>query len=136
MTRLSIGIGAAALAIAVLAIAAALAGHSPVDVVSVLFDGALGSPLAIRGTILKSIPLLLTGLCVVIAFRAGVWNIGAEGQFIVGAIAAWIASPYGTIASILAAAVAGALWSSIATAMRLWRNAPEVLTTIRGCGWR
>lgn len=130
MTRLSIGIGAAALAIAVLAIAAALAGHSPADVVGVLFDGALGSPLAIRGTILKSIPLLLTGLCVVIAFRAGVWNIGAEGQFIVGAIAAWMASPYGTIASILAAAVAGAVWSSIATAMRLWRNAPEVLTTI------
>lgn len=130
MTRLWIGIGAAALVIAVLAVAAALAGHSPVELVRVLFEGALGSSLAIRGTILKSIPLLLTGLCVVIAFRAGVWNIGAEGQFIAGAIAAWLASPYGTAASILAAALAGALWSSIATAMRLWRNAPEVLTTI------
>ncbi|HUP50726.1 MAG TPA: ABC transporter permease, partial [Thermoanaerobaculia bacterium] len=73
---------------------------------------------------------LLTGLCVAIAFRAGVWNIGAEGQFIVGAIAAWLASPYGITASIAAAAVAGAAWASIATAMRLWRNAPEVLTTI------
>ncbi|MGZ8866863.1 MAG: ABC transporter permease [Thermoanaerobaculia bacterium] len=130
MTRLWIGIGAALLAIVLLALAAALFGHSPVNVVTVLAEGAFGSPLALRGTILKSVPLLLTGLCVVVAFRAGVWNIGAEGQFTVGAIAAWMASPYGTIASILAAAFAGAVWSSIATVMRLWRNAPEVLTTI------
>jgi general nucleoside transport system permease protein len=130
VTRLWIGLGAALLAIVVLALAAALFGHSPVNVVAVLIEGALGSSLALRGTILKSIPLLLTGLCVVVAFRAGVWNIGAEGQFIVGAIAAWMASPYGTIASLVAAALAGAAWSSIATLMRLWRNAPEVLTTI------
>ena len=130
MNRLWIGIAAAALAIALLAMVAAFFGHAPLGVLRVLFDGALGSSLAIRGTILKSIPLLLTGLCVVVAFRGGVWNIGAEGQFIVGAIAAWIASPYGTLASIAGAAVAGALWSSIATVMRLWRSAPEVLTTI------
>ena len=130
MTRLWIGIAAAALAIGLLAMVAGLFGHAPFGVVRVLFEGAFGSSLAIRGTILKSIPLLLTGLCVVVAFRAGVWNIGAEGQFIAGAIAAWIVSPYGTIASIATAAVAGAAWSSIATVMRLWRNAPEVLTTI------
>jgi simple sugar transport system permease protein len=130
MTRLWIGIGAALLAIVLLALAAALFGHSPVHVVAVLAEGAFGSALALRGTILKSIPLLLTGLCVVVAFRAGVWNIGAEGQLIVGAIAAWMASPYGTVASICAAAFAGAVWSSIAMVMRLWRNAPEVLTTI------
>ncbi|HEX7832354.1 MAG TPA: ABC transporter permease, partial [Thermoanaerobaculia bacterium] len=69
-------------------------------------------------------------LSVAIAFRAGVWNIGAEGQFIVGAIAALLASRFGVVASLLAAMLAGAAWSSIATAMRLWRNAPEVLTTI------
>ena len=130
MTRLGIGGAAAALAIAFLALTAALAEHSPTAVLQILFDGSLGSSLALRGTIVKSIPLLLTGLCVVIAFRAGVWNIGAEGQFIIGAIAALLASPYGVIASIVAGAVAGAAWASIATAMRLWRNAPEVLTTI------
>ena len=85
---------------------------------------------AVEGTLLKSVPLLLTGLSVVIAFRAGAWNIGAEGQFIAGAIAALIASPFGNVAAILAAALAGAAWASIASLMRLWRNAPEVLTTI------
>jgi simple sugar transport system permease protein len=59
-----------------------------------------------------------------------VWNIGAEGQFIVGAIAGLLASRWGVVAALLASMLAGAAWASIATAMRLWRNAPEVLTTI------
>jgi general nucleoside transport system permease protein len=69
-------------------------------------------------------------LSVVIAFRAGVWNIGGEGQFIVGGLAALIVAPWGSLVALIAACVAGALWSSIASLMRLWRNAPEVLTTI------
>lgn len=105
-------------------------GHSPRELLSILITGSIGSRFALEGTLLKAVPLLLTGLSVAIAFRAGVWNIGAEGQFIVGAIAALLASRFGAIASLLAAMLAGALWSSIATVMRLWRNAPEVLTTI------
>ena len=128
--RLLIAAAAAALAIVALAGTAALFGHSPFAVLATLLDGSLGSALAMRATVLKAVPLLLTGLCVVVAFRAGVWNIGAEGQFVVGAMAAWMASNYGVVASIAAAAVAGAAWASIATVLRLWRNAPEVLTTI------
>lgn len=130
MRRLLIAASAAVLAIVALAAAAAIFGHSPFTVLATLAEGSVGSALAARATVLKSVPLLLTGLCVVIAFRAGVWNIGAEGQFITGAIAAWMASGYGVIASIAAAALAGAAWASIATVLRLWRNAPEVLTTI------
>lgn len=81
-------------------------------------------------TILKSVPLLLTGLAIVVAFRAGVWNIGGEGQFLVGALAAFVAARFGVVASLLAAALAGAAWASIASLLRWWRNAPEVLTTI------
>jgi simple sugar transport system permease protein len=76
------------------------------------------------------VPLLLTGLSVVLAFRAGVWNIGGEGQFIVGALGALLGARYGVVAALFAAAIGGALWASIASLMRLWRNAPEVLTTI------
>ncbi len=100
------------------------------DLIPILLRGSIGSTFALEGTLLKSVPLLLTGLSVVIAFRAGVWNIGGEGQFIAGALAAFVLSPLGLLASIAAAIVAGALWASIATALRLWRNAPEVLTTI------
>ena len=130
MRSLAIGASAAALAIAILALAALPFGHSPLEILSILATGSLGTSFAISATIGKSIPLLLTGLSVVIAFRAGVWNIGAEGQFIVGAVAAFLAAPFGTFASLTAATVAGAMWASIATAMRLWRGAPEVLSTI------
>jgi simple sugar transport system permease protein len=107
-----------------------LAGYSPLTVIATIMSGSIGSTFALRGTVLKAVPLLLTGLSVVVAFRAGAWNIGAEGQFIVGGLAAFVASPYGVVASLVAAAAAGALWASIATALRLWRGAPEVLTTI------
>jgi simple sugar transport system permease protein len=130
MSRLLVATSAALLAIALLALLAALFGHSPARVVSLLIEGSFGSVEAVRATIVKTVPLLLTGLCVVVAFRAGIWNIGAEGQFIAGAVAALVASPLGTVPALLAAAVAGAAWASIATALRLWRNAPEVLTTI------
>jgi simple sugar transport system permease protein len=128
--QLAVAAGAAVVAVLLLALAGAAFGHSPVALLSILAGGSVGSRFALEGTLLKSAPLLLTGLSVVIAFRAGIWNIGGEGQFIVGAIAAFIASPYGVIASLLAAMLAGAAWASIATALRLWRHAPEVLTTI------
>jgi simple sugar transport system permease protein len=114
----------AAVAIAMLILAAL--GASP----ALLFSGSVGSTFAIAGTLQKSVPLMLTGLGVAIAFRAGVWNIGGEGQFIAGALAALLAARFGVIASLFAAMLAGAAWASIATAMRVWRGAPEVLTTI------
>ena len=130
MKRFAIAVGAAAAAVLLLALAGAAFGHSPGELLSILVTGSIGSRFAIEGTLLKSVPLLLTGLSVALAFRAGVWNIGAEGQFIVGAMAGLLASRWGTVPALLASMLAGAAWASIATAMRLWRNAPEVLTTI------
>jgi len=121
---------AAFAAIVLLACSGLAFGHSPRDLFAILLTGSVGSTFALQGTLLKSVPLLLTGLSVVLAFRAGVWNIGGEGQFIVGALAALLASRFGLVPSLLAAMLAGAMWASIATLMRLWRNAPEVLTTI------
>ena len=130
MKSLAVAAGAALAAVLLLALAGAAFGHSPVELLSILASGSIGSKFALEGTLLKSVPLLLTGLSVALAFKAGIWNIGAEGQFIVGALAAFVASPYGVIASLLAAMLAGAAWASIASALRLWRHAPEVLTTI------
>ena len=130
MRRLAVAVLAAAAAVLLLAFSGALFGHSPWSLLSILASGSIGSRFALEGTLLKSIPLLLTGLSVVIAFRAGVWNIGGEGQFIVGGLAAIVAAPWGVLPSLAAAMLAGAAWASIASAMRLWRNAPEVLTTI------
>src|SRR5438067_10277253 len=130
LPKIAMAVLAAASSIALLSASALAFGHSPPELLSILIGGSVGSTFALQGTLLKSIPLLLTGLSVAIAFRAGVWNIGAEGQFITGALAAFVAAPYGVIAAACASLIAGALWASIASAMRLWRNAPEVLTTI------
>jgi len=130
MRRLLFGFAAAVLAVVLLALSGAAFGHSPLELLSILIGGSVGSRFALEGTLLKSVPLLLTGLSVAIAFRAGVWNIGGEGQFIVGALAGLLAARWGVAASLLASMLAGAAWASIATVMRLWRNAPEVLTTI------
>ena len=130
MRRLLFAVAAAAIAVLLLALSGAAFGHDPAELLGILVSGSVGSRFAFEGTLLKSVPLLLTGLSVAVAFRAGVWNIGAEGQFIVGALAGLLASRWGVAASLIAAMLAGAAWASIATAMRLWRNAPEVLTTI------
>jgi general nucleoside transport system permease protein len=130
MRQLLTAIAAAFVAVLLLALSGLAFGHSPSELLSILVSGSIGSRFALDATLLKSVPLLLTGLSVALAFRAGVWNIGGEGQFIVGAIAALVAARFGVVIAILASMLAGALWASLATAMRLWRNAPEVLTTI------
>lgn len=117
-------------AIAALAVCGIAFGRAPGELLSILASGSIGSSFALQGTLLKSVPLLLTGLSVAIAFRAGVWNIGGEGQFLAGAMGAFLGARYGMAAALIASILAGALWASIATTMRLWRNAPEVLTTI------
>src|SRR5438105_8836880 len=117
-------IAAVVIALALVAAAGALFGHSASDLLSILLGGSLDE------IVLKAIPLLLTGLTIVVAFRAGVWNIGGEGQFIVGALAAFVAARFGVGVALLASAVAGAAWASIASLLRWLRNAPEVLTTI------
>ncbi|HUJ15059.1 MAG TPA: ABC transporter permease [Thermoanaerobaculia bacterium] len=130
MKQIAIGALAAIAAVVLLALSGAAFGHAPGALLSTLVSGSIGSPFALRGTIIKSIPLLLTGLSVAIAFRAGVWNIGAEGQFIVGGLACFLGAPFGFVAALAASVLAGALWALAASLLRFWRNAPEVLTTI------
>src|ERR1043165_7929057 len=121
MTRAIVAIVAS---LALVAGIGALFGHAPGDLLSILLGGSLDE------TILKTVPLLLTGLTIVVAFKAGVWNIGGEGQFIAGALAAFVAARFGIVAALVASVLAGAAWASIASLLRWWRNAPEVLTTI------
>ena len=103
-----------------------------------LFSGSLGSWYALgSGTLVRATPLILTGLAVAIAFRAGVLNIGAEGQFLVGA-AAGAAIALGVHAPSLVVIVlalgggsaAGAAWASIAAVLRSRFRVLEVISTI------
>src|ERR1700736_470882 len=120
LPRIAIALAAALLSIALLAIVGLPFGHTPGELLSILISGSVGSTFALEGTLLKSVPLLLTGLSVAIAFRAGVWNIGGEGQFLAGALGAFLGARFGMAAALAASLLAGALWASIASAMRLW----------------
>jgi ABC-type uncharacterized transport system permease subunit len=100
--------------------------------------GAFGSRYAFfSATLVRAVPLILTGLAVAWAFSAGVFNIGVEGQFLVGASAATataLALPSGGALTLLAALVAGALtgaaWAGIAAWLRARFSVLEVISTI------
>src|SRR3989442_14022851 len=94
---------------------------------------ALGSPFAIEQTIIKAIPLMLTGLGVALAFTMGLWNIGAEGQLVAGALAAsWLAlaaslPTLGMLPGvILLGAAGGAAWAFIPAGLRGFIGVNEV----------
>jgi len=93
----------------------------------------------VLAALVRATPLLLCGLAVSLAFRAGVWNIGAEGQFYAGAVAAtWIgtrvapsAPPFVLVVLVpLAAAAAGAVWAGVPAWLRARFGVLEVITTI------
>jgi ABC-type uncharacterized transport system permease subunit len=127
------------LSLALLAGALHLAGYDAGRALGALWRGSLGSTNAfVSATLVRATPLLLAGLGVALAFRAGIWNIGAEGQLLAGAAAATALSLLaGDIPRILlvpgvlaAGGLAGTLWASIAELLRRRRGVLEVITTI------
>ena len=92
----------------------------------------------LQQTLIITTPLILTGLAVAFAFRAGLFNIGGNGQYIVGAIAAvWVGSSFSGMPSLLhivlaivAACAVGAFWAAIAGVLKAATGAHEVITTI------
>jgi general nucleoside transport system permease protein len=94
--------------------------------------------LNLQQTLIITTPLILTGLAVAFAFRAGLFNIGGQGQYIVGSIAAvWVGSEFAgmpgflhIVLAILAACLAGAFWAGIAGGLKATVGANEVVSTI------
>lgn len=105
---------------------------------SSMINAAVGNPLAISTTIVKAIPRLLAGLGIALALRAGLWNIGAEGQIYIGAIATTAVALYGpqlgfpftTLLALAAGVLAGGLWGAIPGVLRAWRGISEVITSL------
>ena len=122
----------------VIALILRLAGAAPVFFAQVLWAGAWGSVYNAGETLAQTVPLLLTGLAVALAFRCKLFNIGAEGQLLMGAIGATWAGTHGSVVPSIAllpfvlicGAAAGAAWSGIAGVLKLYRGVPEVLSTL------
>ena len=104
-----------------------IVGKNPVEVYLRLFGGTLGNSYGIGQVLFKSTPLIFTGLAVAFAFKAGLFNIGAEGQVIIGAFcSAVILLPL----SILAGFLGGAFWGGIAGYLKARFGSHEVINTI------
>lgn len=102
-----------------------------------LLDGAFLKERGLSETIVATTPYILAGLAVAFAFKGGLFNIGGEGQFVMGALsAAWIGAALPlppvihVIVALLAAAIGGGLWGSIAGFLKARTGAHEVITTI------
>ncbi len=115
-----------------------LVGRNPFEVFERFFSGTLGSTYGIGQVLFKATPLMFTGLSAAICFRAGLFNIGAEGQLTIGAFMTAIAGaaldqlpgPILTPLCILAGAAGGALWGVIPGVLKARFGSHEVINTI------
>jgi ABC-type uncharacterized transport system permease subunit len=115
-----------------------IAGGEPVSAYSALIDGAFGSPYAIGQMLLVAVPLVIIGLGLALAFRGRVYNIGAEGQMFMGALAGGVAAIFIPIGfglalitiSLLAGVLAGAAWGGIVGVLRARWGVNEVITSL------
>ena len=129
-----------------------LTGHNPFSTYKAIFNGTglnwlfpwvTGAQRAtaaseLQQTLITTIPLILTGLAVAFAFRAGLFNIGGQGQYTVGAIVAvWVGSSFSAMPAVLhitlaivLAGLAGAGWAGIAGVLKATTGANEVISTI------
>lgn len=115
-----------------------LIGYDPFFAYSSLIKGAIGTPSAIGATMLRAAPIVLTGLSVMIAFRAGLFNIGGNGQVIMGLLLGgfiaihgdFLPGPTHWMVALAGAALAGGLWGAIAGGLKVLRGANEVVVTI------
>ncbi|GAA2229130.1 ABC transporter permease [Herbiconiux moechotypicola] len=114
-----------------------LSGSDAATAIEALLGGSWGSGLAIGETFVQAIPLLISGLAVAVAFHTGLFNIGVEGQLVMGGLAAGIVGatvdlpgPLLLLACLAAGVAGGALWALIPALLKAFRGVHEVVTTI------
>lgn len=116
----------------------AAAGHPPFEALLTFLAAPLGDMYGVGELLIKAAPLVLIAVGLSIGFRAGIWNVGAEGQLTVGAIfAGYVALRWGTgdgawvlPAMVLAGAAGGMAWAAIPAVLRTRFNASEILVSL------
>lgn len=131
-------IGAIAVALFISGLILLAAGYNPLEAFKVMWEGAFSDMRTFTEVLLKATPLILIGVGLAVAFRCSIWNIGAEGQFYLGAV-------FSTAAGIFLAdlpaiilipvvlilgTIGGALWGMLAAWLKVRFGASEIVTTI------
>ncbi len=116
-----------------------IAGADPIMSYKALFQGAFGGVRQITETLLQAAPIMIIGLGLTVAFRARVWNIGAEGQYYMGALfggaaalflSSYLSKPLLLLVMILAGMLGGALWGMIPAIFKIKNGINEIITTL------
>lgn len=139
--QVAVPVGSVAVAFVLMAVVLLVTGHSPGPTYRRLFDSAFFADGALTSTLVSCSPILFTGLAAAAAFRMQLYNIGGEGQFYVGAVAAvGIAlylgdrgvdsTPVHIAAMALGGAVAGAAWAAIPAVFRAFAHTNEIITSL------
>lgn len=112
-------------------------GANPFAAVKYLFQGAFGSKANIGTTLSKATPLMFTALCACFAYKCGVFNLGGEGQFLMGSIAAFLTAYFtgatgffGILLALLTGTLAGGLWGLIPGVLKITRGQNEMIISI------
>ena len=134
----TIRIASVILALLVFSIVIILMSKNPIDVYASMLKGAFGSPYSIRETIKLAIPLCIAGLGIAVAFKMHFWNIGAEGQIIMGAFAASVfALKFGTLPRpilllimMVAGIIGGSVWALIPAVFKARWGTNETIVTL------
>ena len=134
----AVPIGSVVFAFLVMTVVLVATGHSPLHTFRLLVDNAFGSSSALNASFVAATPLIFTGLCVAVAFRMQLFNIGGEGQLYMGAIfgaaagialgnhSSWLSVP----AMILAGAAGGAALALIPGFLRAYLHTNEIITSL------
>ncbi len=131
-------LGVILLSLAMGALLLALQGKPSLGGIWLLFKGAYGSRWALEDCLVKAVPIFLCSLGVAVAFRLQIWNIGAEGQFALGAVGAtWMALTFSHLPKTLllpamlgGAVVAGGIWGLIPALLKIRLRANEIIVTL------
>ena len=113
-------------------------GYSPVDAYTAMARGAFGDIYGVGQTLMQATPIIFTSIAFLVSYKAGLFNIGAEGQFLIGAIASAVIGIYleglpwiiHAPLTLIAGMVAGGLWGLIPALLKTRFEAHEVITTM------
>jgi ABC-type uncharacterized transport system permease subunit len=138
MATVGAPVGAVVLALLLGAALVLVAGGDPLSAYQALIDGAFGNPLAFGEVLAQATPLVIIGLGLALAFRGGVWNIGAEGQLFVGALCGGAvalelpvsSAPLLIAATLVAGVIGGAAWGAIVGVLRARWGVNEVISSL------
>ncbi len=125
--------------LAIGAISVAIAGINPIDVYGGILSNAFGSWYAFSETLVAATPLILITAGLIVVFKMNIWNIGAYGQYIMGAIFSsyfalfasnGLSKPMMICVMVISSMVGGAIWALIPTLLKIFWEVNEVITTL------